>query len=221
MGPSHYSGQPPQPDALIQCPMTTLLITHPSFLAHDTGAWHPERPDRMRAIDKVLGHDMFKGLKRVEAPLRDDVEERLASRIPKSSWRRSKPPPKRSAGTGAAAYRRRHRHVRRHVGGRVARGECRPRGRRQSLCRRSQECLLPGAPAGTPRRERPRHGLLPVLERGHRRASTRARSTAPNASPSSISTSTTATARRTSSGPTRTCSTAPRTRCRSFPARVR
>ncbi len=57
--------------------MTTLLITHPSFLAHDTGAWHPERPDRMRAIDKVLGHDMFKGLKRADAPLRDDVEEQI------------------------------------------------------------------------------------------------------------------------------------------------
>lgn len=55
--------------------MTTLLITHPSFLQHDTGPGHPERPDRMRAIDKVLSHEAFNGLQRVEAPLRDDVEQ--------------------------------------------------------------------------------------------------------------------------------------------------
>ena len=34
--------------------MTTLLVTHPIFTEHDTGFGHPERPDRMRAIDKVL-----------------------------------------------------------------------------------------------------------------------------------------------------------------------
>jgi acetoin utilization deacetylase AcuC-like enzyme len=57
--------------------MTTLLITHPCFVDHDTGPGHPERADRMRAIDKVLAHDVFKGLKREEAPLRDDVEEQI------------------------------------------------------------------------------------------------------------------------------------------------
>jgi acetoin utilization deacetylase AcuC-like enzyme len=57
--------------------MSTLLITHPSFLEHDTGPGHPERPDRMRAIDKALAHEMFNGLKRGEAPLREDVEERI------------------------------------------------------------------------------------------------------------------------------------------------
>ena len=58
--------------------MATLLITHPVFLEHDNGPGHPERPDRMRAIDKVLTHEMFEGLKREEAPLRDDVEEQIA-----------------------------------------------------------------------------------------------------------------------------------------------
>ena len=58
--------------------MSTLLITHPSFLEHDTGPGHPERPDRMRAIDKVLSHEMFNDLKREEALLRDDVEEQIA-----------------------------------------------------------------------------------------------------------------------------------------------
>ena len=58
--------------------MTTLLITHPCFLEHDTGPGHPERPDRMRAINKVLEHELFNDLKRVEAPLRDDVEAAIA-----------------------------------------------------------------------------------------------------------------------------------------------
>jgi acetoin utilization deacetylase AcuC-like enzyme len=57
--------------------MATLLITHPCFVNHDTGLGHPERPDRMRAIDKVLAHDVFKDLQRQEAPLRDDVEEAI------------------------------------------------------------------------------------------------------------------------------------------------
>jgi acetoin utilization deacetylase AcuC-like enzyme len=57
--------------------MSTLLITHPSFVEHDTGPGHPERPDRMRAIDKVMAHEMFAGLRREEAPLREDVEEQI------------------------------------------------------------------------------------------------------------------------------------------------
>jgi acetoin utilization deacetylase AcuC-like enzyme len=57
--------------------MATLLITHPCFVAHDTGPGHPERPDRMRAIDKVLAHDVFKDLVREEAPLREDVREQI------------------------------------------------------------------------------------------------------------------------------------------------
>jgi acetoin utilization deacetylase AcuC-like enzyme len=63
--------------------MTTLLITHPSFVEHDTGPGHPERPDRMRAIDKVLSHEFFNELKREEAPLRDDVEEQIALAHPR------------------------------------------------------------------------------------------------------------------------------------------
>lgn len=61
----------------------TLLITHPCFVLHDTGPGHPERPDRMRAIDKVLTHELFDGLVRAEAPLRDDVEDRIVLAHPR------------------------------------------------------------------------------------------------------------------------------------------
>jgi acetoin utilization deacetylase AcuC-like enzyme len=48
--------------------MTTLLITHDDCLEHDTGAYHPERPDRLRAVLKAMEQDVFRGLKREEAP---------------------------------------------------------------------------------------------------------------------------------------------------------
>ena len=40
--------------------MATLYITHDAFLEHDTGEWHPERADRIRAIDRVLSGETFK-----------------------------------------------------------------------------------------------------------------------------------------------------------------
>jgi len=51
--------------------MTTLLLTHPACLLHDTGYGHPERADRLRAIDDALAAPAFKPLKREEAPLAD------------------------------------------------------------------------------------------------------------------------------------------------------
>ena len=64
--------------------MSTLLVTHPCFVLHDTGPGHPERPDRMRAIDKVMGHDLFKSLARQDAPWRDDVETAIVRVHPQS-----------------------------------------------------------------------------------------------------------------------------------------
>jgi acetoin utilization deacetylase AcuC-like enzyme len=48
--------------------MTTLLITHSACLNHVTPAGHPERPDRLRAIERALEDERFQNLARVEAP---------------------------------------------------------------------------------------------------------------------------------------------------------
>jgi acetoin utilization deacetylase AcuC-like enzyme len=48
--------------------MTTLLITHPACLDHLTPPGHPERPDRLRAVEHALAHERFQWLARVEAP---------------------------------------------------------------------------------------------------------------------------------------------------------
>jgi len=48
--------------------MTTLLITHPACLDHLNPLGHPERPDRLRAIDQTLADERFRSLARVEAP---------------------------------------------------------------------------------------------------------------------------------------------------------
>jgi len=48
--------------------MTTLLLSHPACLDHVTPPGHPERPDRLRAVNKVLAEDRFNALVRGEAP---------------------------------------------------------------------------------------------------------------------------------------------------------
>ena len=48
--------------------MATLLITHPACLEHLMPAGHPERPDRLRAIDRALEQERFQTLARAEAP---------------------------------------------------------------------------------------------------------------------------------------------------------
>lgn len=48
--------------------MTTLLLSHPASLAHDTPPGHPERPDRIRAVEAVLAMPPFEVLARDSAP---------------------------------------------------------------------------------------------------------------------------------------------------------
>jgi len=51
--------------------MSTLLISHPACLQHLTPAGHPERPDRLRAIEQALEAEKFQALGRVQAPIAD------------------------------------------------------------------------------------------------------------------------------------------------------
>src|SRR5829696_182898 len=48
--------------------MTTLLLGHPSALDHQMPMGHPERPDRIRAVDRALENECFSGLVRERAP---------------------------------------------------------------------------------------------------------------------------------------------------------
>src|SRR3979409_511586 len=48
--------------------MTTLLLSHRASLEHLTPPGHPERPDRIRAIEEVLGDGRFEQLAREQAP---------------------------------------------------------------------------------------------------------------------------------------------------------
>jgi len=55
-------------------PMATRLLTHPACLDHVTPPGHPERVDRLRAINKLLAHPHFAELDRKEAPLGSDED---------------------------------------------------------------------------------------------------------------------------------------------------
>jgi acetoin utilization deacetylase AcuC-like enzyme len=48
--------------------MPTALITHPACLGHDTGPYHPECPDRLRAVLAALETEEFADLLRESAP---------------------------------------------------------------------------------------------------------------------------------------------------------
>src|SRR4029077_7541459 len=46
----------------------TLVITHPACLEHLTPPGHPERPDRLRAIEQALEQEKFTFLLREQCP---------------------------------------------------------------------------------------------------------------------------------------------------------
>jgi len=48
--------------------MTTLVLSHESYLTHDTGAHHPEHPGRLRSVLKALDQAALSGLMREDAP---------------------------------------------------------------------------------------------------------------------------------------------------------
>jgi acetoin utilization deacetylase AcuC-like enzyme len=61
--------------------IATALITHPACLGHDPGDYHPESPDRLRAVLRALEQESFADLLREAAP-RATVEQ-LALAHPK------------------------------------------------------------------------------------------------------------------------------------------
>ncbi|PCI04210.1 MAG: acetoin utilization protein [Hyphomicrobiales bacterium] len=58
--------------------MTTVVFSHPSSLDHITPPGHPERPDRIRAVEQALSHEDFNDLERREAPAADSKVFELA-----------------------------------------------------------------------------------------------------------------------------------------------
>ncbi len=180
--------------------MATLLVTHPCFVLHDTGTG-PSGACRTACgrSTRCSAHEAFQSLKRAEAPLRDDVEAEITLAHPTEHLERMRRRGVRQ-GPSAAPHRRRHGRCRRAPGrqrcARSAPGS-RPSTRSWPARRRtrSARCARPGiTPRATARWASACSRMRPS------RAFTRARATAPSASPSSISTFTTATARRTSSG---------------------
>ena len=49
--------------------MSTLLVTHPACLQHDTGEYHPECAERLKVILETLDGEEFQTLRREAAPL--------------------------------------------------------------------------------------------------------------------------------------------------------
>jgi acetoin utilization deacetylase AcuC-like enzyme len=54
--------------------MTTLIYTHQACLEHDPGSYHPESPERLRAVLAALGRPEFAGALRRDAP-RAELDE--------------------------------------------------------------------------------------------------------------------------------------------------
>jgi acetoin utilization deacetylase AcuC-like enzyme len=95
--------------------MTTIVFTHPACIEHDPGDYHPERPDRLRAVLAALKEEGFETLVWREAPKamreqiervhdRDYVEQILAS-VPKRGYLHLDPDTAMSPASGEAALR--------------------------------------------------------------------------------------------------------------------
>jgi acetoin utilization deacetylase AcuC-like enzyme len=95
--------------------VTTILFSHLASLAHRTGEEHPERPQRLEAIERALADDHFAALSRESAPmapretlLRVHPEAYVAAiegAAPQKGYRRLDPDTTMSPGTLEAALR--------------------------------------------------------------------------------------------------------------------
>ncbi len=95
--------------------MTTLVISHPACLAHEMGEGHPERPDRLRAIERALESEVFQMLARDLAPRAElaaiarvhptDYIEAIRAATPKQGLAAVDPDTSMSPGSYEAALR--------------------------------------------------------------------------------------------------------------------
>jgi len=95
--------------------MATFYYTHPDFLAHDTGAGHPESPLRLRFVETVLSRAEFAPLQRKEAPRGENGQilrvhsqahlDRVMAAIPQQNLAYLDPDTPVSPGSGVAALR--------------------------------------------------------------------------------------------------------------------
>jgi len=95
--------------------MTTAFLTHDDCLNHLTPPGHPERVERMQAINAAFAAPEFSSLKRVDAPVGDDAHVLLAhpaaylamirGAIPNSGVRSLDPDTHMSPGSFSAALR--------------------------------------------------------------------------------------------------------------------
>ena len=56
--------------------MTTILFENPIFLEHKVPEGHPERPDRLKALNLALEHEQFQQHERLEPELVDELSQR-------------------------------------------------------------------------------------------------------------------------------------------------
>ena len=139
------------------------LVRDPLYLKHSNGPGHPESPDRLLAIDRMLADFPLRD-RLVEVPARDARREELARVHTEEHLRRIEatraraftvldPDTSATADSHAAAVRA--------AGGVLAAVEA-------VLARRVCRRLRRRPAARAPRRGRPRHGLLPVQQRRRR-----------------------------------------------------
>jgi acetoin utilization deacetylase AcuC-like enzyme len=95
--------------------MPTLLISHPACLDHQTPLGHPERSDRLRAVERALEQERFQTLVREQAPMAEletialchplDYVEQVREASPKEGMVRLDADTTMSPGTFEAALR--------------------------------------------------------------------------------------------------------------------
>jgi acetoin utilization deacetylase AcuC-like enzyme len=123
--------------------MSTLLITHPACLEHLTPLGHPERPDRLRAVERALEAEKFQTLARVRRRWRRSRSSRCVIRWTTSPQIRDATPKRRH---GAA--RRRHLDVARQLRGGAARGRRRHHAVDEVLAKKAANAFVATRPPG-------------------------------------------------------------------------